>query len=521
MTEACDVSHFFSPFCMRSARITGASDPAFDAQNLAKGSIPWKATGITGSIQVEFPSPVSADTLIIAATNFSFGASITITPQGGDTTEIDATRKGPDLTECFESGGGSILPAALINDIAQRGDGSTATFTVGGGAGIHVKELQVFVDGLRQAPTDDFTVADSGFDLVVTFGAAPPNGSKLHFYAATELLSGAGIEVCETQLGDASETEFTLTGAAGILASELEVFIDGLRQNPEGSSPDYEVADSGSDLVVTFATAPGDGAKVFFYADFETAQSPGFGPRLIEGEEVGDASTVVFEIAAAAGITQNALEVYIDGFRQQAGPDYKSTSLGSALSITFTSPPPAGAKLFFYADAEINAAVGYDVKSEDWPRRNIVATFPAAEAAIWTITISDPGNRDGQLRALRVIIGSPRQAEHIQDGWSISARHLFGKAVRTASGALVSPTSDVYRILSIKTTLLSHDSAFAEMRRDLALGLDQELFIVPCPDDPAMIEATSFLGKPIEIPQSTSRGAFSRWSRPLVIEELF
>lgn len=517
MSDSCEVSQFFSPFCMRAARITGSSASGFDAQNLSKGRTPWKATGLTASLQVETPAPIAADTLIIAATNFSFGATITLTPQGGDPITIDASRRGPTPNDCFTTDEGSFEEAALINDIAQRGDGITTVFTVGGGAGLHVKELQIFIDGGRQIPTDDYTVSDSGFDLVVTFGAAPADGAKLHFYAASELRGGVGISCCETQLGDGSTVAFTITAPSGILASELEIFIDGLRQNPEGSTPDYTIAGS----TVTFDEPPGIGAKVFFYADFDTAQAPGFGPRLLEGDEVGTGSQVAYEIASAAGVAQNALEIYVDGLRQQAGPDYRSTSLGSSLAITFTSPPPDGAKLLFYADSGINAAYGYDVQSEEWPRRNIVAKFPEVTASVWDIVISDPGNRDGQLSALRLILSTPRFAEHIQDGWTITPRHLYGKPFRTADGARVAPQAPVFRVLSIKTSLMSAENAYAEMRRDLALGLNQEIFIMPCPDDPALIETTSFLGVPVEIPQITSRGQFSRWSRPLVIEELF
>lgn len=514
MTANCETSHFYSPFCMRAARVTGSSAEGFDAQNLTKGSLPWKATGISASLQVQFPSSVSVSALILAASNLSYGATITLTPDGGDDIVIDCSRFGPEPVDCFDSPGGSLEPAALINDVGQIGDGVTAVYLVGGGAGLNVAELQVFIDGVRQVPTDDYAVADAGFDLAVTFVSAPPDDAILHFYAATELLAGAGVDVNEVQIADGITAAYTITGPAGILATEIEVFIDGVRQIPDA---DYSL----SGMVVTFDDIPGAGARLFFIANFESTQSPGFGPRVMDGAQVGTGATVVYTVDSAAGVTQNALEVFIDGIRQRAGVDYRSTSLGLALAVTFTSPPPDDAVLLFYAHSEINAAVGYDVQSEEWPRRNIIDTFPEVTSGLWDIVISDPGNRDGQLRALRLILGSPRQSEHIQDGWSITPKHVYGAPTRTLSGAVISPSSEVYRVLSIKTTLMGSENAYAEMRRDLALGLNQELFVVPCPDDPAMIEATSFLGKPIEIPPTQSRGQFSRWSRPLVLEELF
>lgn len=518
MTDECEISLFYSPLCMQGARVTGTSAPGFDAQNLTKGRLPWMATGISGALQIEFPAERVADTLILAATNLSFDAQITLAADGDDVGALSTGRYGPEPDDCFGSPGGSLAPAALINDVAQRGDGATTIFIVGGGAGLHVAELQVFIDGLRQRPTTDYAVVDSGFDLVLTFTSAPPDGAKLHFYAATELLNGAGIEINETQAGNGSSDEFTLTGAAGMLASEVEIYIDGLRQIPD---VDYTAADSGGDLVITFDSAPASGAVVYFYADFDSTQSPGFGPRVLDADAVGDAATVVFDVPSSAGVTTNALEVFIDGIRQQAGADYRSTSLGSFLSVTFFTPPPDGSVIMFYADSGINAAVGYDVQSEDWPRRNIFVRFPETEAKVWTLTIFDPNNKDGQLRILRAIIDLPKVAEHIQDGWSIESLNLRGEPVRTLSGAVIPPSTEVYRRISIKTTLMSNDNAYAQMRRDLALGFNQELFIVPCPDDAAMIESTSFLCVPVDIPPFQSRGQFDRWSRPLVGQEIY
>lgn len=63
--------------------------------------------------------------------------------------------------------------------------------------------------------------------------------------------------------GDGSETIFTFTGAAGLTAEGIEVYVDGLSQEPSG---DYTVEDDGTDLLVTFGEAPADGANIQFRA---------------------------------------------------------------------------------------------------------------------------------------------------------------------------------------------------------------------------------------------------------------
>lgn len=63
--------------------------------------------------------------------------------------------------------------------------------------------------------------------------------------------------------GDGSETDFVFTGAAGLTADGIEVYVDGLSQEPTG---DYTVEDDGTDLLVTFTEAPANGANIHFRA---------------------------------------------------------------------------------------------------------------------------------------------------------------------------------------------------------------------------------------------------------------
>lgn len=61
--------------------------------------------------------------------------------------------------------------------------------------------------------------------------------------------------------GDGSTVNFILTGAAGLPAEQFVISVDGLLQTPiVDSVGDFSVADDGADAIVTFASAPADGA---------------------------------------------------------------------------------------------------------------------------------------------------------------------------------------------------------------------------------------------------------------------
>lgn len=83
--------------------------------------------------------------------------------------------------EIAASSGGALALQAL--DAFHTGDGETDAFSLTGGAGLTAAQTQVFVDGLRQGRNADYSVADDGDDLVVTFSAPPAENAKVHIFA--------------------------------------------------------------------------------------------------------------------------------------------------------------------------------------------------------------------------------------------------------------------------------------------------------------------------------------------------
>ena len=74
-----------------------------------------------------------------------------------------------------EIGGGTDLEAAALGgDVrSYNGDGSTVAYTVSSGA--DVENVLVFVNGVYQRPTTDYTVSST----TLTFGTAPANGDAI------------------------------------------------------------------------------------------------------------------------------------------------------------------------------------------------------------------------------------------------------------------------------------------------------------------------------------------------------
>lgn len=141
--------------------------------------------------------------------------------------------------------GGSTGDATspLAGDVrGYTGDGSTTAFTVSSGA--DVENVLVFVNGVYQRPTTDYTVSGT----TITFGTAPASSDAV---TIKELVEGANI-INDTGLvraytGDGSTTAYNVT--TGKAQEEFLVFINGVYQRPTN---EYTVS-SGT---LTFVTAP-------------------------------------------------------------------------------------------------------------------------------------------------------------------------------------------------------------------------------------------------------------------------
>jgi hypothetical protein len=141
--------------------------------------------------------------------------------------------------------GGSIGDATspLAGDVrGYTGDGSTTAYTVSSGA--DVENVLVFVNGVYQRPTTDYTVSGT----TLTFGTAPASADAI---TIKELVEGANIindtGLVRSYTGDGSTTAYNVT--TGKAAEEFLVFLNGVYQRPTN---EYTVS-SGT---LTFVTAP-------------------------------------------------------------------------------------------------------------------------------------------------------------------------------------------------------------------------------------------------------------------------
>ena len=155
------------------------------------------------------------------------------------------------------SSGDSTSP--LSGDIrTATGDGSTTGFTVTSGA--TVENVLVFLNGVYQRPTTDYTVSST----TLTFGTAPANGE---FIVIKELVEGQNTfndnPVVRAFTGDGSTTGFAVS--ANKTVNQFLVFLNGVFQRP---TTDFTY----SGTTLTFGTAPANGEII---AVKELAESAG------------------------------------------------------------------------------------------------------------------------------------------------------------------------------------------------------------------------------------------------------
>ena len=139
------------------------------------------------------------------------------------------------------SSGDSTSP--LSGDVrGYTGDGSTTGFTVTSGA--TVENVLVFLNGVFQRPTTDYTVSST----TLTFGTAPVNNDVI---TIKELVEGQNTfndnPVVRAHTGDGSTTGFAVS--ANKTVDQFLVFLNGVFQRP---TTDF----SYSGTTLTFGTAP-------------------------------------------------------------------------------------------------------------------------------------------------------------------------------------------------------------------------------------------------------------------------
>jgi len=186
------------------------------------------------------------------------------------------------------SGSGGVVGATVLGGDVRgyTGDGSTVAFTVSDGA--DVENVLVFLNGVYQRPTTDYTVSST----TLTFGTAPVNGDVITIKELVE--GGTSIKIVddsstETQL--LSGESLKVTGSGGVTTSLTgdTLTIAGaasLTVQEEGSS--LSTAASTLNFVGSGVTATGSGATKTI-----TISGGGSGGDTFKNIAMPDGSTVV------------------------------------------------------------------------------------------------------------------------------------------------------------------------------------------------------------------------------------
>ena len=193
------------------------------------------------------------------------------------------------------SGSGVVGATVLGGDVrGYTGDGSTVAFTVSSGA--DVENVLVFLNGVYQRPTTDYTVSST----TLTFGTAPVSGDVITIKELVE--GGTSIKIVddsstETQL--LSGESLKVTGSGGVTTS-----LTGDTLTIAGAAS-LAVQDEGSALSTSATTLNfvGSGVTASGSGATKTITIPGGGGDVFKNIAMPDGSTVVAADSATDTLT--------------------------------------------------------------------------------------------------------------------------------------------------------------------------------------------------------------------------
>jgi len=204
------------------------------------------------------------------------GSAITIQDEGSSLSTAASTinfvgsgvvASGTGSTKTITISGGSGGGVNVQGEVrAYTGDGSSTGFTVTSGA--DVENVLVFLNGVYQRPTTDYTVSST----TLTFGTAPVNGESI---IIKELVEGKNTfmssSVVRAFTGDGSTTGFTVSSGKSV--SQFLVFLNGVFQRPttnfsySGSTLTFGTAPANADVIIVKELAEGTGSSLLTIVD--------------------------------------------------------------------------------------------------------------------------------------------------------------------------------------------------------------------------------------------------------------
>jgi hypothetical protein len=250
------------------------------------------------------------------------------------------------IKEIAGSSGDSTSP--LAGDVrGYTGDGSTTAFTVTSGA--DVENVLVFVNGVYQRPTTDYTVSGT----TLTFSTAPASSDAV---TIKELVEGANAlndtGVVRAYTGDGSTTGYAVTSSKTDV-QEFLVFVNGVFQRP---TTDYTVssgtltfgtAPASSDAITIKELAEGTGSNILTIVDdSSTASTLNAGETLkiaggsnvttsISGDTLTISSTASGNLTIADdSSTTTTLDIANDTLKVAGGTGITTSLSGDTLTIT-------------------------------------------------------------------------------------------------------------------------------------------------------------------------------------------
>lgn len=144
------------------------------------------------------------------------------------------------------------------------GTGAQTAFTMANPSGPAVN-LEVFISGVRQVPTTDYTVSNN----ILTFTSAPPVGTNNIFIRYAQLMQSSGNlqTVVQNITATAGQTLFSLSSSYQPGTNNLGVYVNGLRLVP---GTDYTETSSTTLTMASGATA---GDEFMFVIGDEISES--------------------------------------------------------------------------------------------------------------------------------------------------------------------------------------------------------------------------------------------------------
>ena len=295
------------------------------------------------------------------------------------------------------SGGDSSSP--LSGDVrGYTGDGSTVGFTVTSGA--TVENVLVFLNGVFQRPTTDYTVSST----TLTFGTAPVNNDVI---TIKELVEGKNTFLSSSVVrgftGDGSTTGFTVSSGKSV--SQFLVFINGVFQRPtndftySGSTLTFGTAPANADVITIKELAEGTGSALLTIVDDSSTTT-----TLDAGESL--------KITGSGGVTTSLTgdTLTIAGAASLAVQDEGSALSTSATTLNFVGSGVTASGSGATKTITIPGGGGDIFKNIAMPDGSTVV---AADSATDTLTLAQSGliSITGNSGTDTVTIGTPNAAQ--------------------------------------------------------------------------------------------------------------